>query len=310
MKHRPQWVWRTALLGLSVVSWAGTGSPSAAQVLAPAPEQPAKARQGALSNPILQREVSLEAMSKPLPDVIGELAVQGAVALKIDPTQVARLPQGCCVTMRVRALSLAKVLASLANLYGGEWRADEGASFTWMPLETPLVLQARRLVGSEGEIDEDEHKARRQRDADLAGQIYNSVDEARWRSPEGVPLPEVSPELWAPLIQRVQNAMAPDVARAYNFYQDLLVVGPTLRLGKSAPETLRLWTAIDTHSFEFGIRLMVGDRVVFPQPLFGAPASGEPGAARVDDGRDDEYLNRKQQKADRLRERLRNPNAP
>jgi len=231
------------------------------------------------------------------------------VALKIDPAQAARLPQDCRVTMRVRALPLAKVLASLANLYGGQWQQGEDASFVWLPLESPLTLQARRLIGAEGMLTKDEYQAGLQQNADLAVQVFDSVDEARWRSPEGVAIADISPELQNLLVQQKQRQSAQDVARAYIFYQNFLALSPSLRLSRSAATVPRLWTAkiSDRLPRKFRIRLMLGDRVVVP--VFDAPTSTKPGAPQADDGEDDEYLNRLQQKADRLRERLRNPSA-
>lgn len=305
---------RAILLAASAGSWASASAQvREPEVLAPVTTlgKSDAAKTGALGNMALQREVALEAVREPIAKAVAELAAQGLVTLKIDPAQEARLPKECRVTMRVRALPLARVLASLAELYGGQWQKGEGQSFVWLPLETPLALEARRLGGLAVDSKLSEYEAKRQRNADLARQVFDSVDEARWRSPEGVALSDITPDLQALLIRQRQSSEAVDVARAYTFFGRVLESEPYLRLGRVAPDTPRLWTArmFDASRGDFGLRLMVaGNRYV--APLFDAPTSSAPGAAQPDDtDADGEAMRRAaDEKAAKLRDRIRNPN--
>ena len=160
MKQESRWARRALLLLASAASWAGTLTAASAQapepqVLAPvvALGKPDAVPSSDLGNPALQREVSLEAMSQPLAEAVAALAAQGEVTLKIDPAQAARLPPQCRVTMRVRALPLGQVLASLAELYGGQWRKVGEQSFAWLPSGDASGVAGTALRRDEASLD-------------------------------------------------------------------------------------------------------------------------------------------------------------
>ena len=155
--------------------------------------------------------------------------------------------------------------------------------------------------------------AMRQQQTDLAERVFDAVDIDLLRSPQGIALSEVPPELQELLIRNRQDYDGIDVALSYTYFQRIMEANPYLRLGKLAPETPRLWTAkISDHSpGDFAIRLMVeGNREV--ASLFEAPTSSDPNAVPV--GGADEELEQMRRVADekerRLRNRILHPEAP
>lgn len=272
------------------------------ETLSPAPRAETMSGAEWATDPLLKHKIALEIVRKPLAETIEELGAQAAVTLKVDPSL---LKGGRQVTMRLNGLPLVEVLACLCDLYGGTWRKSGAKEFAWLPLEQPFEIEARRLGGTDGPLTRAEYEAQGQQSALIANQVFASLDQNQWRSPEPVLFQDFPLDAQELLIKYKQAGNAEKVARAYTFYQKIMASNPFLHLGEPPKDSTSLWTAdiygnVSTRS---GIGLMFSeDHYAFP--LF-TPQATQPGSS----GDETEAINRAtQQKADRLRDRIRNPN--
>ena len=159
----------------------------------------------------LQATVSLEAKQMPLTDLLTALQKQSGVVFQSGadfPSAKTR------VTLRLKDMTLASLMGTLSRIYGVRWVEEKGGWTMRASDQSTLTIQLMRSIGIDGRFTMEKMKIAEQQRAELVEEIYGSVDEAAWRSPEGVPfasLPEevqqhirdaVSERQWQPTIER------------------------------------------------------------------------------------------------------------
>ncbi len=140
----------------------------------------------------LQVKVSLEAKRMPLNELLATLQQQSGVALQSSEAFPAAKT---LVTLRVREMSLASFMGALSRTYGVHWRENNGGWQMQPSDQSALLFKLQRASGLRPENDIEQREIVRQQQDDWAKEIYFSVDENVWSSPQDVKLDDLPPQL-------------------------------------------------------------------------------------------------------------------
>jgi len=163
---------------------------SAQQTPAPAPAVPAVPA-------ALQDPVSLTARRQPLGELLREVQRQTGVEVQADaPGLEAKL-----VTLRVKNMPLASLLAALGKLYGTEARKDDKGRYKLQPSSRTAF---ERLLPQLGSAQANYDEAQMKNPVDWAAEVFGNVNPAALRSKEGVALTDLPEDLQAQLREKIE----------------------------------------------------------------------------------------------------------
>lgn len=145
-------------------------------------------------------------------------------------------------------MSLASLMGTLSRIYGVRWIEENGAWTMRASDQSTLNVRMLRSHGMDGRYSPEMTQLAKQQQAELAEEIYNSVDEDAWRSPDGVPFTSLPEELQ----QRIRSNPNPRQATWLTWVEDKIIERKfeqmqlaqqklVLRLGKVDPKTAVLF---------------------------------------------------------------------
>lgn len=131
----------------------------------------------------LRAKVTLEVVKKPLNELLDLLQQQSGVKLSSTADSPAKTVR---VTARFSAMTLADALCALSRIYGVQWEKTNNGYLMQRYPQDDLHLRLFHRNGLSGLYNTYDYEKEQQETAALVTQIYDSIADDAWKSPNGV----------------------------------------------------------------------------------------------------------------------------
>ena len=184
----------------------------------------------------LQAKLTLEVTKKPLNEMLDLLQQQSGVKLSSAPDSPAKTVK---VTARFNQMTLADALCALTRIYGVQWQKSEGAYIMHRYSKDDLHLRLFQRSGTPGNYTTDDVKKEQEENAAFVAQIYDSIAENSWKSPDGVAFKALPLDLQEQLRTHILAYNSLSAAKHIGYEEKAANDDLELRLGSVIPGSVK-----------------------------------------------------------------------